>query len=139
LKGARFAITTIYFLLVRGQKSVFHRVLSDEIWHFYQGAPLRLWRVSADFGAREAFTLGTVDAAAAKPSQGRGTGRGGKAMPVAVIPREEWQAAETLGDHTLVGCSVGPGFDFGDFTLLRDDAKAAERMRRAFPDLAPLI
>lgn len=114
-KGRRSALTTIYFLLERGQRSVFHRVLSDEIWHFYQGAPLRLWRVSADFRSREALLLGP-------------------AAQIAVIPRKEWQAAETLGTYTLVGCSVGPGFDFVDFKLLRDDARAANRMRKAFPD-----
>jgi predicted cupin superfamily sugar epimerase len=55
---------------------------------------------------------------------------------VAVIAAGEWQAAEPTGAYTLVGCTVGPGFDFRDFALLRDEAKALERMRRSHPDLA---
>lgn len=141
-KGPRSAITTIYFLLLRGQKSVFHRVTSDEIWHHYQGAPLRLHRISADFKTGEAVLLGPVGVKAepAPKAGSRFRSRDAKAaVQVAVIPRGEWQAAETSGEYTLVGCSVGPGFDFADFTLLRDDAKTAERLRKAFPKLSALI
>ena len=120
-KGRRSALTTIYFLLARGQRSVFHRVTSDEVWHYYGGAPLRLWRVSADLKRSERFALGP-------------TGRG--RTQVAVIAAGEWQAARTTGDYTLVGCTVGPGFDFSDFTLLRDAPRDAARMRKAFPALA---
>ena len=81
--------------------------------------------MSADLKTGEAIALGPVGAKAA--------------VQVAVIPRDEWQAAETSGEYTLVGCSVGPGFDFADFALLRDDAKAAERLRQAFPELGRLI
>ncbi|MEO7426173.1 MAG: cupin domain-containing protein [Fibrobacteria bacterium] len=131
-KGRRSALTTIYFLLARGQSSIFHRVLSDEVWHFYAGAPLRLWRVARDFRSREVVLLG--------PTPGIGSPSAREAMRhVAVIPRRDWQAAETTGDYTLVGCSVGPGFDFKDFALLRDDAKAAARLAKAFPDLSHLI
>jgi len=52
-----------------------------------------------------------------------------------VIPRKDWQAAESLGDYTLVGCSVGPGFDFQDFTMMRDDTRAAAGLKKAFPRL----
>ena len=120
-KGRRSALTTIYFLLASGQKSVFHRVTSDEIWHFYAGAPLRLWRVPAGFGASERMVLGP-------PGRGR--------APVAVIRAGEWQAAESAGGYTLVGCTVGPGFDFADFRLLRDDARAARKMGQSHPTLA---
>jgi predicted cupin superfamily sugar epimerase len=120
-QGLRSALTTIYFLLARGQKSVFHRVASDEVWHFYAGAPLRLWRVAGDFKASERIVLGP-------PGRGR--------VPVAVIAAGEWQAAETAGDYTLVGCTVGPGFDFADFKMLRDDPRSAARLRKAFPTLA---
>lgn len=120
-KGRRSALTTIYFLLARGQKSVFHRVTSDEVWHYYAGAPLRLWRVPAGFGPAERLILGP-------PGRGR--------APVAVIKAGEWQAAESSGGYTLVGCTVGPGFDFGDFRLLRDDARATARMGQAHPALA---
>ena len=103
-RGRRSGLTTIYFLLARGQKSVFHRVLADEAWHWYEGAPLRLIRVGADFRSREKVKLGPV---------GKTDGQ------AFVIPRKDWQAAESLGDYTLVGCSVGPGFDFADFTLMQ--------------------
>lgn len=120
-KGRRAALTVIYFLLARGQRSVFHSVSSDEVWHFHGGAPLRLWRVAADFRSSERITLGP-------PGRGR--------APVAVIRAGEWQAAESTGDYSLVGCTVGPGFDFADFRMLRDDARAAGRMRKAYPTLA---
>jgi predicted cupin superfamily sugar epimerase len=123
-RGRRAAITTIYFLLARGQKSVLHRVLSDEIWHWYEGAPLRLLHVGADFRFRETVVLGP----SAKGS-----------VQAFVIPRLAWQAAESAGDYTLVGCSVGPGFDFADFTLLRDDARAAAKLAKAHPDLSAWI
>jgi len=123
-KGRRAALTTIFFLLERGQKSVFHRVASDEVWHYYAGAPLRLWRVSKDFASSERLVLGP-------------TGRG--RSPVAVIAAGEWQAAESAGDYTLTGCTVGPGFDFADFLLLRDDAAAGRKLRAAQPRLARFI
>ena len=120
-QGRRSALTSIYFLLARGQKSVFHRVTSDEVWHYYAGAPLRLWRVAEDFKTSERIALGA-------PGRGR--------APVAVIAAGEWQAAETTGAYTLVGCSVGPGFDFADFTLLRNEPRLASRLAKAFPALA---
>ncbi len=123
-KGRRSALTTIFFLLPEGQRSLFHQVTSDEVWHHYEGADLRLHRVSADMQSRESIRLGPV---------------GGKVMPVTVIPSGDWQAAESLGTYTLVGCTVGPGFDFRDFTLMRDDARAAGRMRRVYPGLARFI
>lgn len=123
-KGRRAALTTIFFLLRRGQKSVFHRVVSDEVWNYYGGAPLSLWRVSKDFGTSERLALGP-------PGRGR--------SPVAVIAAGEWQAAESAGDFTLTGCTVGPGFDFADFVLMRDDAAAGRKLRAAQPRLARFI
>ena len=123
-RGRRAAITTIYFLLARDRKSVLHRVLSDEIWHWYEGAPLRLLHVGADFRYRESVVLGP----SAKGS-----------VQAFVIPRMAWQAAETTGDYTLVGCSVGPGFDFADFTMMRNDARAAAKLAKTHPDLTAWI
>lgn len=120
-KGRRSALTSIYFLLAQGQQSVFHRVTSDEVWHYYAGAPLRLWRVGRNFKTSERIVLGA-------PGRGR--------APVAVIAAGEWQAAETMGAYTLVGCTVGPGFDFADFTMLRDQPRLAARLAKAFPALA---
>jgi uncharacterized protein len=88
----RTALTTIYFLLVEGVTSAWHRVDSDEAWHFYEGDPLEL-------STKTAVTI--LDA----------TNR------VHVIPAREWQSARSLGKYTLVGCTVGPGFEFEDFEM----------------------
>lgn len=114
-RGERSAMTTIYFLMPRGECSRFHRVKSDEVWHHYEGAALRLIRLNPNLFEAEEIRLGALD---------------GKAAPVAVIARGQWQAAESLGDYTLVGCSVGPGFDFADFEMIDADRGAALRKRR---------
>lgn len=118
-RGKRSALTTIYFLLPKGAVSRFHRVESDEVWHHYEGAPLRLLRMDPDFGGKADLTLGPLK---------------GKTAPVAVIPRGHWQAAESRGDFTLVGCSVGPGFDFADFHLI--DAGEGAALKRRHPSLS---
>jgi len=123
-RGRRAGVTSIYFLLLAGQRSLFHRVAADEIWHHYQGAPLRLLRVSPDLEERAAIPLGPLR---------------GRREPVAVIPAGHWQAAESRGEFTLVGCTVGPGFDFRDFTMLRDEAAAARKLRARHPALAGFI
>jgi predicted cupin superfamily sugar epimerase len=94
----RTALTTIYFLLVEGTVSAWHRVRSDEAWHFYEGEALELL-VRADDG--EAPDVIRLDA------QNR----------VHVVRALEWQAARPLGAYTLVGCTVGPGFEFDDFEM----------------------
>jgi predicted cupin superfamily sugar epimerase len=118
-RGPRSALTTIYFLLPRGAVSRFHRVESDEVWHHYEGAPLRLLRMDPELRTKEEIRLGPLDA---------------KTAPLAVIPRGHWQAAESRGDYTLVGCTVGPGFDFADFRLI--DGREAERLNAFHPALA---
>ena len=95
--GRRAAITTIYFLLRRGEVSRFHRVTSDEVWHFVEGAPLRLHQLGVKIASYELHAVGPV--------------KGRKQSAVAVIPAGDWQAAETTGEYTLVACDVGPGFD----------------------------
>ena len=97
----RSASTAIYFLLRRGERSHWHRVDAAEIWHWYAGASLTL-RISTggDIGA---LRLGTDFAAGERP-QG-------------IVPAGTWQSAESLGDWTLVGCTVAPGFEFSGFEL----------------------
>jgi len=113
-RGPRAALTTIYFLLPGGAVSRWHRVQSDEVWHFYEGAPLDLW--TADPHAREVahHRLGPLDA----PQH-----------PVHTVTAGWWQAARSTGAYTLVGCTVGPGFDFTDFTLAVDEPTAAAALR----------
>jgi predicted cupin superfamily sugar epimerase len=117
---SRSAITTIYFLLVEGEPSGWHSVASDEIWHHLEGAPGELTELSLETSSIVLHRLGPL---------------GDGAVPVATIPAGHWQSARTLGAYTLVGCTVGPGFDFEDFKLLADDPEAGERVRRLIGDV----
>ncbi|MBY4593079.1 MULTISPECIES: cupin domain-containing protein [Rhizobium] len=101
--GERGHSTAIYYLLTEGQRSHWHRVHDAvEVWHYYAGAPLSLHR-SADGTTSETLTLGTNLAAGERPQ--------------AIVPANWWQAAESLGDFTLVGCTVSPGFEFSSFEM----------------------
>jgi uncharacterized protein len=101
--GGRAASTAIYFLLARGERSHWHRVDTAEMWHFYAGAPLLLEVAAREDRPVERITLGS--------DLVRGE------QPQAVVLARAWQAAESLGDWTLVGCTVAPGFDFNGFEL----------------------
>ncbi|HJR17130.1 MAG TPA: cupin domain-containing protein [Gemmatimonadales bacterium] len=120
-RGSRAALSSIYFLLSNGATSRWHRVLSDEIWHFYEGAALELWIASPDcLMARERW-LGPLDS---------------RHRPVLTVPAGWWQAARSTGGYTLVGCTVGPGFDFDDFELAADQPASAAALRAHHPSLA---
>jgi predicted cupin superfamily sugar epimerase len=121
-RGSRAAITTIYFLLTDGAASRWHRVNSDEIWHFYEGAPLDLWMMSPRDWQVTDHMLGPL-------SDGD--------RPVMAVPAGWWQAARTRGSYTLVGCTVAPGFDFRDFTLA--DESMSTSLRAKHPTLADLL
>jgi hypothetical protein len=101
IEGARAASTAIYFLLARGQRSHWHRVDAAEVWHYYAGSALKL--EIAGGASRRTMRLGSDLAAGERPQ--------------AVVPAGTWQAAESLGDWTLVGCTVAPGFTFSGFEL----------------------
>ena len=105
----RAASTAILFLLARGQRSHWHRVDAVEIWHYHAGAPLKLSIV--DGAAEEIVRLG-ADIAAGE-------------TPQVTVPARAWQAAESLGDWTLCGCTVAPGFEFSGFELAPKDWKPA--------------
>jgi uncharacterized protein len=123
-RGPRPALTTIYFLLPQGSVSRWHRVQSDEVWHFYEGAPLDLWSASPEGNRVDHFRLGgLVD------SQ----------RPVWTVPAGRWQAARSTGSYTLVGCTVGPGFDFRDFALAGEQSVIGSMLRARYPDLADLL
>src|SRR3954470_11649319 len=94
--------TAIYFLLARGERSHWHRVDAVEVWHFHAGSPLLL-QIAEIAGKVETIRLGP-DLAAGERPQG-------------VVPAHAWQAAESLGDWTLLGCTVAPGFEFSKFEL----------------------
>ncbi len=105
--GRRAVSTAIYFLLARGERSHWHRIDVTEVWHYYAGAPLTLEiaDTDADIGNRQIRRL----------RLGADIGVGER--PQAVVPPHTWQAAESLGDWTLVGCTVAPGFEFTGFEL----------------------
>lgn len=117
-RGPRSALTTIYFLLPAGAVSRWHRVQSDEVWHFYEGAPLDLWIAPPSGDRIDRRRLGTLDA---------------QQLPVYTVPAGWWQAARSTGDYTLVGCTVGPGFDFRDFALAADVPSAPASLRAGGP------
>ena len=123
-RGGRAALTSIFFLLARGDVSRWHRIASDEVWHHYEGASLELLTVSPDFAARRCLALGPV---------------GDGASPVHVVPANYWQTARSLGAYTLVGCTVGPGFDFEDFALLRELPEEGAVFRQQHPDLEAFL
>lgn len=98
--GARNYATTIYFLLMPGQFSAFHRIHQDEGWHFYMGQPVRVHMITPE-GEYSYFDLG-VDL-----------------NFQFTVPGGIWFASEVLSDSSygLVGCTVSPGFDFRDFEM----------------------
>lgn len=102
----RSASTAIYFLLKAGEQSHWHAVDAAEGWHYYAGAPLLL-ELSPAGGPITAVRLGSDLAAGERPQ--------------AVVPKDFWQRARSLGAWTLVGCTVAPGFDFAGFKLAAAD------------------
>jgi hypothetical protein len=97
----RAASTAIYFLLAAGERSHWHRVDAAEIWHYHDGAPLELRIAGA--GGEKTVKLGPDLAAGERPQ--------------AIVPANTWQSAESLGDWTLIGATVAPGFEFAGFEL----------------------
>jgi predicted cupin superfamily sugar epimerase len=99
--AGRAASTAILFLLARGERSHWHRIDATEVWHYYAGSPLKLEVVD---GAKEEIVNLGADIHADQ-------------VPQFTVPARAWQAAESFGDWTLVGCTVAPGFDFNGFEL----------------------
>ncbi|MFD1293808.1 cupin domain-containing protein [Lutibacter holmesii] len=120
-QGKRNFSTCIYFLLTSNKFSAFHRIKQDEIWHFYDGAPIKLYVIS------EKGNLSTQ-------LIGRDFDKG--EVPQYVVPGGSWFAAEVLTDnnYSLVGCTVSPGFSFDDFEL-----KSRENLISLFPHLKNVI
>lgn len=101
--GGRGHSTAIYFLLEEGQISAWHRVKdAAEVWHHYAGAPLVLSQRD-DAGPVSEDVLG--------PDLSSGE------RPQIVVPAGMWQTARSLGEWTLAGCTVAPGFDFAAFEM----------------------
>ncbi|MDG9925777.1 MULTISPECIES: cupin domain-containing protein [unclassified Pseudomonas] len=119
----RAASSAIFFLLPGGVVSRWHRVDADELWHYHEGAPLELL-------------------VAQTPDQVRSERLGPVAidqLPQRAVPAQAWQAARSLGDFTLVGCTVAPEFRFDGFRLLADDPAALALWPRLAGDYPELL
>lgn len=119
--GDRNAMTSIYFLLQHGDFSAFHKIASDEIWHFYDGSPLCIYEIT------EGGTL-------VKNMLGKDIDKGEQL--VITIKAGHWfgSRVEEPGGFTLCGCTVAPGFDFADFELANREA-----LQTVFPQHAGII
>lgn len=101
-RDGRSVSTAIYFLLRAGETSHWHRVDAAEVWHFHAGSPLAL-DIAGEGEAPRRVVLGTDLDAGQRPQ--------------IVVPAGAWQSARSLGDWTLAGCTVAPGFEFSGFEL----------------------
>ena len=110
----RACSTAIYFLLPAGEVSVFHRIKSDEVWHFYAGDELTIHMID------EAGNYSTMIV--------------GPSAFQAVVPAGNWFGASVATGFALVGCTVAPGFDFADFEM----GERAELLRQ-FPQHRRII
>ena len=120
-KGDRVYSTAIYFLLPAKSFSAFHRIQSDECWHFYEGEPLNIYMINTQ-GVLSVIKLGKNISA-------------GEIFQ-AVVPAGCWFASmpEVEAGFSFVGCTVSPGFDFNDFELAN-----AEKLSGKYPQHATII
>jgi uncharacterized protein len=102
-RGERSALTQIYYLLEQNQFSRWHVIDSDEVWHFYAGAPIEVLSYDPQLKQLQRFMLGN-------PLEDHES--------VAMIPAGHWQATRTISGYALVGCTVAPGFEFSEFRFV---------------------
>ena len=119
--GVRNYATSIYFMLTSDTFSAFHKINQDEIWHFYDGSPIKL-HVISESGNHTQHIIGK------DIFNGQ--------VPQLVVPANHWFAATLVNenDFSLVGCGVSPGFDFKDFNL-----PSREYLLQKFPQHADVI
>ncbi len=119
--GDRVFSTAIFFLLERGEFSAFHRIKSDECWHFYSGGTLLVYIIEAD-GQMEIIRMGNDIE--------------NRELFQYVVPANCWFASIPApeSDFSLVGCTVSPGFDFNDFEMAE-----ANKLIEQFPQHAETI
>ena len=123
-RGPRSALTSIYFLLESRQKSRWHVVASDELWHHVGGAPLELVTYSPESRAVHHAVLGS-------PNDAR--------EPTGVVRAGVWQAARSLGAYSLMACDVGPGFDFEDFRFIASQEEHGAHFTGALAQYTDLL
>lgn len=114
----RSALTHIYFSLDQGEVSRFHLVQSDEIWNLYRGAGLRLYIWDGTESPPQQIELSPQSESFCH-----------------VVPAGCWQAAEPLAETVLVGCSVGPGFEFDDFQMMDQRPDLVDLVKDNYPEL----
>ena len=119
--GDRHYSTAIYFLLQQGDYSAFHRIKSDECWHFYEGGTLLIHVIEKD-GTYSCTKLGRQ--------------LHENELYQFVVPAGAWFASEPApgSEFSLVGCTVAPGFDFADFEMAEK-----QKMVNQFPDQKLLL
>jgi len=100
--GSRGLVTSIYFLLRAGERSHWHRVDATEIWCHHAGSPVDV-TIWIDGRSAEKHRISSDLVAGDRPQ--------------VTVPAGAWQQAETLGDWSLVGCIVAPGFQFAGFEM----------------------
>ena len=117
----RSASTGIYFLINSGNFSAFHKIESDEMWHFYHGSPLSVYVIHKS-GELEVIKIGDNI-------------ENGEVLQ-AVVPAGVWFASrvDEEDSYSLVGCTVAPGFDFHDFVLAD-----REELMKEFPQHEKII
>eukprot|EP01134_Creolimax_fragrantissima_P003603 CFRG3603T1 len=124
-RGERQCSTAIYFLLEPEQRSNFHRIKSDELWHHYSGCPTHIYYIAE---SKAAVDNGTVVAGETRRKVKRGkivelklgTDVANGYEPVRVVPAGVWFAAEVGADcktYSFMGNTVSPGFDFADWEV----------------------
>ncbi len=120
-KGDRSFSTAIYFLLEQGNFSAFHKIKSDECWHFYAGDPLHVYMIGQS-GELTTITLGSDF-------------ENGQLFQY-VVPANCWFASRPAinSKYSFVGCTVAPGFEFEDFDLADCD-----ELSLLYPQHATLI
>lgn len=119
----RTALTHIYFSLQPGEVSKFHRVAADEVWNLYEGEGLILLIWNEETGTLSEQLLSSKENSFCH-----------------VVPAGNWQAASPIGPKAvLVGCTVAPGFEFDDFTLITPASDQAKKILATNPSLNHFI
>jgi len=116
--GARSALTAIYFVLRKGERSRWHRVTSDEIWVHLDGAGVAFF---------------TFDGTTARASSLD------RETHMQVVEAGVWQAAVAIDGDALFACFVAPGFEFDDFSMMSENENAREELARVDRSLLRLV
>ena len=114
----RSALTHIYFSLAPGEVSRFHRLASDEVWNLYQGTGIILYTWDGTDNPPMVTTLSEE-----------------KEEFCHVVSANTWQAAEPVSGNVLAGCSVAPGFEYSDFTIIDSNTDEGKRLLSIDPDM----